>query len=429
MTQAQAGPGRRRPGPAWATLALFVLGLASAGRGALVLLRAGQLWRALAGAQAELAGPIVIGFVLLVVGCERIWPAVPRPLAARGHLHDACYLVVFALAVTPFVTLIGVGIASTLASYAPALDLGVRAGVPGWLGVGLALVAMDGFNWLAHLADHRVEALWRVHALHHSQEQLSVLTTFRNHPLGHVVSSFAASLPVVALLGDRPVTPVLITGYLVLGALPHANLAWSFGPVGKLVVSPAYHRLHHRLDGSTEVNLAIVLPLWDVLAGRALFLSPSPGACATGLGGRPLAVEQDGERYRPARLLVTQLVEPFGSLRPRRMDRAAQPVEGAERAAEASSCSIAVALARSAGRYWVASASGPARSDTVAMLSAAITDPEASRSGIARATSPSSSSWSTRAKPSFLTTSSASRSSAGSVIVVDVLASSLTRPR
>ena len=100
---------------------------------------------------------------------------------------------------------------------------------PRWLVVAAALVAKDGCNWLTHLAHHRGAILWRVHAMHHSQEELSVLSTFRTHPFVLTTSSFMATLPVTALTGNHPYTPVLITLYLVLGALTHTNIRWSFG--------------------------------------------------------------------------------------------------------------------------------------------------------------------------------------------------------
>jgi hypothetical protein len=30
-----------------------------------------------------------------------------------------------------------------------------------------------------------------------------------------------------------------------ISALQHANLRWTFGPAGRVLASPAYHRLHH----------------------------------------------------------------------------------------------------------------------------------------------------------------------------------------
>jgi sterol desaturase/sphingolipid hydroxylase (fatty acid hydroxylase superfamily) len=57
-----------------------------------------------------------------------------------------------------------------------------------------------------------------------------------------------ATIPVVILMPDRPIAPVLITIYVCVGTLQHANLRWTFGPAGWVIVSPAYHRLHHAAD-------------------------------------------------------------------------------------------------------------------------------------------------------------------------------------
>lgn len=170
---------------------------------------------------------------------------------------------------------------------------------------------MDAGNWLAHWADHRLRPLWRMHALHHSQQELSVLTSFRAHPLSHLPGFCLATVPVIVLLGNGGMAPVLITVYVCLGTLPHANLPWTLGPVGKIVVSPAYHRLHHAVDDRQGVNLGVVLTLWDVLAGRARFPVAGAPAVRTGLPDRPLPVEQDmAGRWRPE-VMLAQLVEPF----------------------------------------------------------------------------------------------------------------------
>ncbi len=39
----------------------------------------------------NLAGPVVLGFVLTVCVLEQVFPAQRRPLLARGHLLDFCY--------------------------------------------------------------------------------------------------------------------------------------------------------------------------------------------------------------------------------------------------------------------------------------------------------------------------------------------------
>jgi sterol desaturase/sphingolipid hydroxylase (fatty acid hydroxylase superfamily) len=273
------------------------------------LLREGSLTAVLSAGWAELAAPALIGLVIVTGICERIWPAEPRPVLARGHVQDACFLALHAVVVIPLMTLLGVG-AATLAGNARWLELQPARDWPGWVLIPLTIAAMDGANWLAHYADHRFSALWRFHALHHSQEELSVLTSFRAHPLMHTTGFLLATIPVIVLMPARPVDPVLITAYVCVGTLQHANLRWTFGPLGRILVSPAYHRLHHA-TGIQDANLGVVLTIWDVLAGRARFPARAHRAGRTGLAGRPVPVEQDAAAVPPLRLMASQLIEPF----------------------------------------------------------------------------------------------------------------------
>jgi sterol desaturase/sphingolipid hydroxylase (fatty acid hydroxylase superfamily) len=229
-------------------------------------------------------------------------------------VQDACYVAVHAIVVIPLMTLLSVGSAALIGRHAGWIELRPAQHWPGWLLISLTVVAMDAANWLAHLADHRLGFLWRFHALHHSQEELSVLTSFRAHPLMHTTGFVLATVPVVALMPGRPIAPVLITIYVCIGTLQHANLRWTFGPAGRVIVSPAYHRLHHAREDQS-VNLGVVLTIWDVLAGRARFPSRGNAVRRTGLNGRPVPVEQ-GNAVAPGPLLLAeQLIEPFRAQR------------------------------------------------------------------------------------------------------------------
>jgi sterol desaturase/sphingolipid hydroxylase (fatty acid hydroxylase superfamily) len=283
--------------------------------GAAELLRQSRLEIVLRAGWAELAAPLLIALVVATGVCERIWPAEPRPLLARGHLQDACFLALHAIVVIPLMTLLSVGAFALIASHAGWIELRAAAHWPGWLVVPLTVAAMDGANWLAHYADHRFGVLWRFHALHHSQEELSVLTSFRAHPLMHTTGFVLATVPVVVLMPTRAIDPMLVTVYVCIGTLQHANLRWTFGPVGRVIVSPAYHRLHHAPD-TQRVNLGVVLTIWDVLAGRARFPSRDAVAGRTGLDSRPVPVEQDYPAAAPGPLLLAgQLIEPFQARR------------------------------------------------------------------------------------------------------------------
>ena len=270
--------------------------------------------RSIDASRFQLAGPVVLGFVLVVFLIEQAFPAVRRPLLARGHVVDMCYLLAYALAVVPLIVLIDSGFSTELARHATWLVIPPLPGVPDWLFVGLAVVAIDFVDWLAHLGNHLVTSLWRLHAVHHSQEELSILTTFRAHPLVHV-SFLISAIPILAISSNAATPAVVLTIYACLGALPHANVRWTYGPVGRVMISPAYHRIHHAAVGRIDINLGTVFTVWDVLSRRAVFPRVGEAACRTGLSGRPVPVEQAVERADVARTFLTQWAEPFTSTR------------------------------------------------------------------------------------------------------------------
>jgi sterol desaturase/sphingolipid hydroxylase (fatty acid hydroxylase superfamily) len=254
----------------------------------------------------QLAGPVVLGFVLIVCVLEQIRPAQRRPPLARGHLLDVCYLLFYALLVVPLIVLLGSGFAGLLA---------VQGG-PRWCFIGLAVVGIDAVDWLAHFANHRLTALWRLHAVHHSQEELSILTTYRAHPLVHVSFLFSA-IPILAVASNTSTPAVVLTVYACLGALPHANVRWTYGWAGRIFISPAYHRIHHSATGRLDINLGTVFAIWDTLSRRAVFPARTPDrpVISTGLAGRPVPVEQSGPRLRLGSTMVRQLAEPFAPIR------------------------------------------------------------------------------------------------------------------
>ena len=304
-------PGGTARWTSWSGVVAVGLGAVGLGVvGAQALVGAGDLPSALATAQGRTVGPALIAVVAVLVVAERLWPAVPRTLLARAHLVDAAYLALFAVVVVPLLTLVETGFAVETSRHAHFLIVGRLPVVPQVLVVAITLVGIDAMNWMAHVANHRSVALWTLHALHHSQEDMSVLTTFRTHPLLH--ATYALSLlPALMLSASGAVPATALIAYGCLVTLPHANLRWTLGPLGRVFVSPAYHRLHHARDGGGRgaVNFGFVLVCWDQLAGRAAYPDAS-GPVVTGLSGRPVPVEQD-ETRTVARTLVEQLIQPF----------------------------------------------------------------------------------------------------------------------
>jgi sterol desaturase/sphingolipid hydroxylase (fatty acid hydroxylase superfamily) len=256
----------------------------------------------------------IIGAFLVV---ERIWPAQPRALVARGHRHDLLFTVLHTTIVLPLVTGLTLAFVAVARTALPWIVVPKTGVVPRWAVIALIFVAMDGCNWMVHLANHRVRLLWRFHELHHSQEDMSVLTVFRTHPLIHV-SYLVALIPGVVLLANGTLSTTLLVVYGTSVAFAHSNTRAGFGPLERIFVSPNYHRIHHKLDGPQDVNLGFMLTIWDQLFHRAVFPTEETIRTDTGIPGRPLVVEQAAGRARHLSVFAAQLVAPFRPMDDRR---------------------------------------------------------------------------------------------------------------
>jgi sterol desaturase/sphingolipid hydroxylase (fatty acid hydroxylase superfamily) len=263
--------------------------------------------------RAETIDPLAAAMLVLFLIVERVRPAQLRPLAARGHRHDVFFAVIGVFVVLPLVTALALSFADVVREAAPWVVLPRIAAAPRWGVIILIVVAMDGCNWFTHLANHRVRVLWRFHELHHSQEDMNVLTVFRTHPLIHV-SYLLALVPGLVLLANGELPTLLLVIYGGAVAFAHSNTDLSFGPFERVFVSPNYHRIHHRLHGPQDVNLGFTLTIWDQLFHRAVFPTPETIRAATGLPHRPLRIEQQGPHARHLAVLAAQLLGPFRPL-------------------------------------------------------------------------------------------------------------------
>jgi sterol desaturase/sphingolipid hydroxylase (fatty acid hydroxylase superfamily) len=260
--------------------------------------------------RAETIGPTALAMIILFLVVERVRPAQVRPLVARGHRHDVLFALLNAAVVLPLVTALTLSFSDVVRRAAPWVVLPKSGVIPSWAVIAVIVVAMDGCNWFVHLANHRVRLLWRFHELHHSQEDMNVLTVFRTHPLIHVSYTLAV-VPALVLLANGEVPTLVLVLYGGSVAFAHSNTNMSFGPLERVFVSPNYHRIHHRLRGPQDVNLGFTLTIWDQLTRRAVFPTTETISADTGLLQRPLRVEQQGSRPRHLSVLAAQLIGPF----------------------------------------------------------------------------------------------------------------------
>jgi sterol desaturase/sphingolipid hydroxylase (fatty acid hydroxylase superfamily) len=147
----------------------------------------------------------------------------------------------------------------------------------------LYLVLFDFVDYLIHRGQHAVGPWWQLHALHHSQRQMTMWSDNRNHLLDDVLRDSLFAVAALAL-GVSPAQFVAIVALTQLvESLAHANLRLDFGPVlSRWLVGPRYHREHHAIGSldRPDANFAVLFPLWDRLAGTARF---DGGRGATGV--------------------------------------------------------------------------------------------------------------------------------------------------
>ncbi|NJS37983.1 MAG: sterol desaturase family protein [Rhodobacteraceae bacterium] len=172
------------------------------------------------------------------------------------------------------------------------------------LGLTLAVfVIFDFSQYWSHRIFHR-SALWSLHAVHHSAEVLTPLTTYRVHPLagvisaafhslvlgvgmGLIVGSLAPDMGFVEIAGTNAIV-VLLNATVV--NLHHSQIHISFGPIiERILISPAQHQIHHSRDPRHfNRNYGNVLAVWDWMFGT-LYLVREKEELRFGLEGEAFA--------------------------------------------------------------------------------------------------------------------------------------------
>ncbi|GGH63066.1 C-5 sterol desaturase [Comamonas phosphati] len=153
-----------------------------------------------------------------------------------------------------------------------------------WVSLVLYLLAFDLLEYWIHRGQHQYRWWWQLHALHHSQRQMTVWSDDRNHLLDDVVHDTIIVLA-AQIIGVAPGQFVAIVALTQLSqSFQHANVRLWFGTLGeRLWISPRFHRRHHAVGIGHEAmapvrnqrahgnNFGVLLPWWDMIFGTANF--------------------------------------------------------------------------------------------------------------------------------------------------------------
>lgn len=233
----------------------------------LILLSIKKLIIAPWGAPFYLWYPLGVVFAeLLIVGWAN---SSLRVLLTRSQsvAEDYLYWLLTFLKLNDFaITVLTVGVYAWIKESYPGLNLLKLDNHFAQFAVGF--IATDFVYYWWHRATHAVPFLWAAHRVHHSATELNILMTFRFHPLERLYANIQA-MAVFLMIGGGFVSYMAFAIVdMLLGQIQHARLRWNFGPLGKILVSPTFHRLHHATDPKEHnLNFAGRLVIWDQLFG------------------------------------------------------------------------------------------------------------------------------------------------------------------
>lgn len=135
----------------------------------------------------------------------------------------------------------------------------------------LYLVVLDFAGYWYHRWQHGLRLWWELHAVHHSQRQMSLWTDDRNH----VVDVFLQAMffaGISLFIGVAPGQYVWLVAFgNFLQSVQHANMRLPFDRVIRyVIVSPTFHRRHHAMYYGHEghhhgCNFGVLFPWWDMV--------------------------------------------------------------------------------------------------------------------------------------------------------------------
>jgi sterol desaturase/sphingolipid hydroxylase (fatty acid hydroxylase superfamily) len=243
-----------------------------------------------------LPADLFIGLAIITKGLFPAWAAAKRAFQ-ETRVNLAIYILeafTVGAILTPLYVL--------MANFADAFALRLLGphfwdSVPSFF-VGFAAVfAGDFIGYWRHRLEH-TRFLWPSHAVHHSDTAMSWLALVRFHPINRL-STFVIDNSFLLFLGF-PAYALLVNSVVkhYYGFFIHADLAWTYGRLDKIFVSPVMHRWHHSIDSvAYQTNFATVFSIFD----RAFGTYRVPGLPTT-----PLGVNSDMGRG-----VLGQLLHPF----------------------------------------------------------------------------------------------------------------------
>ena len=150
-----------------------------------------------------------------------------------------------------------------------------------WVSFIIYLIILDFAEYVYHRSSHRFSWWWQLHALHHSQKNMTVWSDNRNHVIDDLMHSAVFAF-MALLIGVEPIQFLwLVATSQLIQSWQHGNLKFDHGWFKYILISPQFHRYHHAIVLGHEApgkpgilggcNFGVLFPWWDMLFKTAIF--------------------------------------------------------------------------------------------------------------------------------------------------------------
>lgn len=177
---------------------------------------------------------------------------------------------------------------------------------PWWLQLPVLILLSDLCFYAVHRLFHKIPALWKFHAVHHSITEMDWLAAHRVHPIDQICTKGAALVPVFTLGFSAPVIAASMVIYQWQSLFIHSNTRFRFGLLEHCIASPRFHHWHHADHAEAiDRNFAGQVPLLDRLFGTLhMPEGKMPGVYGT---AEPVPSSYPAQLYYPLQAMVRRM--------------------------------------------------------------------------------------------------------------------------
>jgi lathosterol oxidase len=191
----------------------------------------------------------LIVYSLVFIPLERLFARRPeQSVFRRGWRTDLTYFFIstFLVQLTTILTL-----KPAMVFFGWAVVPGAQAWVRSWPWIvqfaALLLVADFAQYWI-HRTFHRVPALWRFHAIHHSATEMDWLAGSRLHLIDIAITRGLTYVPIYLLgFAEGPLIAYLVV-VSAQATFIHANVRFDFGWLQWVLATPRFHHWHQAAE-------------------------------------------------------------------------------------------------------------------------------------------------------------------------------------